>query len=36
MKGREPERWVSEEESIATMEWVEKVYEKVSVVFDSG
>ncbi|KAI0344542.1 NAD(P)-binding protein [Trametopsis cervina] len=28
VRGREPERWVSEEESIATMEWVEKVYEQ--------
>jgi predicted dehydrogenase len=30
IKGREPHTWVSEEDSVANMEWIEKVYEKAS------
>jgi len=29
IRGREPETWLDKEDSIATMEWIEKVYEKV-------
>lgn len=30
VKGREPRTWMSAEESVANIEWIEKVYEKVS------
>lgn len=30
LKGREPQTWVSKEDSISNMEWIEKIYEKVS------
>ncbi|KAF4610430.1 hypothetical protein D9613_007038 [Agrocybe pediades] len=28
LRGREPETWLDKEDSVATMEWIEKVYEK--------
>lgn len=31
VKGRTPQTWVSPEDSIANMEWIEKIYEEVSV-----
>ena len=31
IRGREPESWVEEEECIATMEWIEKIYEKIGI-----
>lgn len=30
VKGRTPQTWVEKDDSIANMEWIEKVYEKVS------
>lgn len=30
VKGRTPQTWVSPEDSIANMEWIEKIYEEVS------
>ncbi|KAF8967633.1 hypothetical protein BDZ97DRAFT_1802513 [Flammula alnicola] len=29
IRGREPETWLTKEDSVANMEWIEKVYEKV-------
>lgn len=29
IRGREPETWLMSEDSVATMEWIEKVYQKV-------
>jgi len=31
IRGREPESWVGEEDCIATMEWIEKIYEKIGI-----
>ncbi|EGN98488.1 hypothetical protein SERLA73DRAFT_183526 [Serpula lacrymans var. lacrymans S7.3] len=30
VRGREPQTWVSREDSIANMEWIEKIYEKTN------
>jgi hypothetical protein len=30
IRGREPETWLTKEDSVQTMEWIEKVYAKVS------
>lgn len=30
LKGRKPRTWVDSEDSIATQQWIDKIYEKVS------
>lgn len=32
IKGREPQTWMSAEDSVSNMEWIEKIYEKVGLV----
>lgn len=29
LKGRKPQTWITKEDSVANMEWIEKIYEKV-------
>jgi hypothetical protein len=36
VKGRTPQTWMSPEDSIANMEWIEKIYEEVSIPHISG
>lgn len=31
LKGRTPQTWVDKEDSVANIEWIEKIYEKVGV-----
>lgn len=33
LKGRTPQHWMSKEESVGNIEWIEKVYEKVCCIF---
>jgi predicted dehydrogenase len=35
LKGRTPKAWIAAEDSIANMEWIEKIYEKVRTFFTS-
>lgn len=32
LRGRKPQTWVTREDSVANMEWIEKIYEKVCIV----
>jgi len=31
VRGRAPQTWVSREDSVANMEWIEKIYEKAGI-----